>query len=58
MSRLYGSLGCCAEDVSQHRSNWDYYDETIIFSLIHWQRYSAAFKRLARLLLVPSLLGH
>jgi len=38
MSRLNGSLGCCAGDVSQHRSNWDYYDETIIFRLIHFPK--------------------
>ena len=38
MSRLNGSLVCCAGDVSQHRSNWDYYDETIIFRLIHFQK--------------------
>ena len=25
-------------DVSQHRSNWDYYDETIIFRLIHFPK--------------------
>ena len=38
MSRLNGSLVCCAGDVSQHRSNWDYYDETIIFRLIHFSK--------------------
>lgn len=38
MSRLNGSLVCCAGDVLQHRSNWDYYDETIIFRLIHFPK--------------------